>query len=182
MTRITTMGSVSGCVPRVARDGIGGLVNWSNKEKVMTGKSGIYAYGFDLMRAASCSWPFSDIQVALVNKEYAPDVVRDRYWCDIKKYEIKGRGYTAGGQPLQHLGHRRYGDTTELTSAPPEWGPKATITYDLIILFGQTGNPDTAPLLSFHATPWWEHSVCKGTLTIAPYAWITLAGLPLPAR
>jgi len=40
----------------------------------------------------------ADIRAVLVNNKYVPDYYNDTYYKDIKKFEIKGKGYEKGGK------------------------------------------------------------------------------------
>ena len=103
-------------------------------------------------------WPFSEIQIAVLEPDYPKDLSRHRYWSDATPWEVQSKrkrngSYVPGGQTLKGLRHWvDDGDVVHLNSEAPKWSNKKGTMYtcEYAILFGRTNDPNTPPLLSLH--------------------------------
>ena len=88
------------------------------------------------------------IKVALVTSDYSADKENHEFFNDITS-EVTGSGYTAGGSALsgadvtQGSPHRAVFDASDLT-----W-TNSTITARAAILYKDSGDPATSPLIAY---------------------------------
>jgi hypothetical protein len=90
------------------------------------------------------------LRVALVGPEYVPDQSFDEYWATVKPFEIEGKGYRKGGQLLS--GQSVTADTGnhkgKFTANNVTWA-NATVTARAAVIYKDTGNPKTSPILGY---------------------------------
>ena len=89
------------------------------------------------------------IYLALVASRYEPHPTKHRYWADVANYEISASGYFAGGQPL-----RNKSTTFESERGRTVWRAgnvrwEGTISATAGMLYKNTGDPTTSPLIGY---------------------------------
>lgn len=107
----------------------------------------LYGQGW-LMRLLE-DWLSSTFKVMLTTSSYTPDQHNHLYKSDVAG-EVSGPGYTAGGATLT-------GKTVTYTAATNKimldandatWGPTASITFRHAVIYKDTGNAATSPLVA----------------------------------
>ncbi len=95
-------------------------------------------------------WEGDTIKVMLCTSSYTPDQVNHDYKNDITN-EITGTGYTSGGQTIANRVVTM--DTANkkaiLDGDDNSWGPSATITARYAVLYKDTGDAATSPLIGY---------------------------------
>jgi hypothetical protein len=90
------------------------------------------------------------LNAALVGPGYDPDRIADEYWSDVAAHEIVGDGYTAGGRALS--GQSVTADTAnhrgKFTADDVTW-PNASIAAAGVVVYKDTGDPATSPLVGY---------------------------------
>ncbi len=90
------------------------------------------------------------LKVALVGSSYVPNQSADEFWSTVAASEVSGDGYTAGGLAL--TGQAVTADTInhrgKFTANNVTWS-NATITAVGAVLYKNTGNPSTAPIIGY---------------------------------
>ncbi|AVX31788.1 hypothetical protein CTH_2245 [Carboxydocella thermautotrophica] len=105
-------------------------------------------YGQALIKALN--WDTDAIKVMLCSSAYVPDQDNHVYLSSITNYEVTGTGYTAGGQVLagKTITYDAVNNKVVLDAADVTW-PNATITARYAVIYADTGNPATSPLLGY---------------------------------
>ncbi|AVX21581.1 hypothetical protein SAMN02745885_01670 [Carboxydocella sporoproducens DSM 16521] len=108
-------------------------------------------YGQALLKALNkeIDWDTDAIKVMLCSSAYVPDQDNHVYLSSITN-EVTGTGYTAGGQVLtaKTITYDAVNNKIILDAADITW-PSATITARYAVLYVDTGNPATSPLLGY---------------------------------
>lgn len=89
------------------------------------------------------------IKVALVTSSYTPDIDAHEFFDDITN-EVSGSGYSAGGMALSNksVSIDDTDDEGVFDADDPVW-TSATITARGAILYKDTGDPSTSPLIGY---------------------------------
>ena len=89
------------------------------------------------------------IKVALVTSSYAPDKDTDIHFQDISN-EVTGSGYTAGGKALANgaVTQDDANDRAVFNADDLSW-PAATFTTRAGVIYKDSGNPATSPLIAY---------------------------------
>lgn len=108
------------------------------------------------------------IKIALLGAAYTPNIDTHRVFEDISANEVSGAGYTAGGTAISNgvvtmdaVNDLAKADADDLTI------PAITVTFQYAVLYKDTGNPATSPLIGY-----WDNestiSTAGKNLKIAP--------------
>jgi hypothetical protein len=89
------------------------------------------------------------VKAMLVTRTYTPNQDTHRYKSSVTG-EISGTGYTARGQALtaKTVTYTAGANTLALDCADPTW-PTATITARYLVVYVDTGNDATSPLIGY---------------------------------
>jgi len=89
-------------------------------------------------------------KIALMTDSYSPDVDNDDFWSDISADETSGTGYTAGGETLanQAVTREDANDRAVWDADDVVWSA-STITAAKAVIYKDTGNPATSPLIGY---------------------------------
>jgi len=90
------------------------------------------------------------IKVALVTSSYSPDKDNHDFFDDVQSYEVSGDGYTAGGATLNNksVTQDNTNDRGVLDADDVTWS-NSTITARGAVLYKDTGDPSTSPLICY---------------------------------
>jgi hypothetical protein len=90
------------------------------------------------------------IKVMLVSSSYTPDQDSHNFINDVSSYEISGAGYTAGGAVLANksVTQDNTNDCGVFDADDVVW-TSSTITARGAVLYKDTGNPSTSPLICY---------------------------------
>lgn len=90
------------------------------------------------------------IKVALMKTSYVPDFAAQEFYSQVSGQEVVGAGYTAGGQALtvktvaqDNTNNRGVFDADNI------YWPNATIQARGVLVYKDTGNPATSPLIGY---------------------------------
>lgn len=93
------------------------------------------------------------IKVMLLTSSYSPSIDAHEFLDDVDTYEVAtGGGYTEGGQELtsKTVSADNADDEGVFDAADPEWTADVTgFTARYAVLFKDTGNPATSPLIAY---------------------------------
>jgi len=89
------------------------------------------------------------IKVALFTSSYTPNIDTEEFFSDLSN-EVTGTGYTTGGMALgtKTTTVDTGNDRAEFDAADTSW-TTATITARGAVIYKDTGNPATAPLIGY---------------------------------
>ena len=108
-------------------------------------------YGQALLKALNkeVDWDTDAVKVMLCSAAYVPDQDNHVYLSNITS-EVTGVGYVAGGQALtsKTIAYDAVNNKIVLDAADVVW-TNATITARYAIIYADTGNPATSPLLGY---------------------------------
>lgn len=105
-------------------------------------------YGHGITAAAD--WIGDTIKVALLDGTFTPDQDGQQFFSDVSAHEVAGAGYVAGGTALANK-TRVYdapSNTSTLSADNIAWA-NATFSCRYAVVYKDTGNPATAPLLGY---------------------------------
>ena len=90
------------------------------------------------------------IKVALVTSSYSPDKDNHDFFDDVQSYEVSGDGYTAGGATLNNksVTQDNTNDRGVFDADDVTWS-NSTITARGAVLYKDTGDPSTSPLICY---------------------------------
>ncbi len=94
--------------------------------------------------------PLADtLRAALVTEDYVADKDAHAFFADVS-HEVSGTGYTAGGKALTglSLSQDNANDRAAVLAANVVW-PVGAFTARAAVLYKDTGNPATSPLLAY---------------------------------
>jgi len=108
-------------------------------------------YGQALLKALNkeVDWDTDAVKVMLCSAAYVPDQDGHVYLSHVTG-EVSGTGYTAGGQELvsKTITYDAVNNKVVLDAADVTW-PNATITARYAVIYVDTANPATSPLLGY---------------------------------
>lgn len=111
-----------------------------------------YWYGLAAKKLAEAglNWDSDTIKCALMTSDFTPDQDTQEFWGDISANEAEGTGYTAGGKALTTSApaYDAAGNTVKLDAEDVVWA-NSTITATHAVIYKDTGNPATSPLLGY---------------------------------
>lgn len=89
------------------------------------------------------------IKVALVTSSYTPDQDAHEFFDDVTN-EVSGDGYTAGGEELANksVTQNNTANRAVFDADDVSW-PNSTITARGAVVYKDTGNPATSPLICY---------------------------------
>src|SRR6185312_17171162 len=90
------------------------------------------------------------LKVALLSNGYTPNIDTDVFFSDVSSHEVTGTGYTAGGKALttQAVTEDTGNDRAYLSADNTHWD-SSTITARYAVLYNDTGNASTSPLIGY---------------------------------
>lgn len=91
------------------------------------------------------------LKIALMAPTYTPDIDTDVFWVDISANEESGAGYTAGGATLasKAVAQDNSNDRASFDAANVTWPGLDVGTPGWVVLYKDTGNPATSPLVAY---------------------------------
>ena len=108
-----------------------------------------YWFGKAMLSLANkeVDWLTDEIKVALCTSSYAPAQDTDDYFSDVTN-EVTGTGYTAGGAILtgKTITYAAGTNIAKYDADDSTW-TTSTITARIAVVYVNTGNPATSPLL-----------------------------------
>lgn len=93
------------------------------------------------------------IKIALVTSSYSPNRATDQYWGTVDGYEVSGDNYTAGGNEVVNKTVTVASNTVKFDAdEPATWAqsPSGFSNARYAILYKDTGNPATSPLMAYY--------------------------------
>lgn len=100
--------------------------------------------------AANIDLDADTIKVMLVTSSYTPDPDNHDYINDVNSYEVSGTGYTAGGATLSNKSVTQDNTDDEgVFDADDVTWSNSTITARGAVLYKDTGNTSTSPLICY---------------------------------
>jgi hypothetical protein len=100
--------------------------------------------------AAGAAWGSDTIKVALLDASFTPDQDAQQFFSDVSSHEVSGTGYSAGGVTLANKtsSYDAPTNTATLSADNVAWA-NASFTTRYAVIYKDTGNPATAPLLGY---------------------------------
>lgn len=110
----------------------------------------LYGLTYATLADAQIDWAADTIKCALLDSGYAPNQDTHDFFDDVSAEEVAGSGYVAGGVTLANRSVAYDAGTNEvrLLADDAQWDP-STITARFAVIYKDTGNPATSPLISY---------------------------------
>ena len=123
---------------------------------------------FGATAARRVDWVTDTINVALCTVAYVPDQDANVFFSDVTNELPTAGGYTAGGLALagKSVVVDNPTNETRLKGGSSIWGPPATFTCRIAVIYKSTGAAGTSPLLGW-VNFGGDETVSSGTFTIA---------------
>lgn len=115
------------------------------------GDGSIYNNAKELLLLGDLSLDSDTLKIALLDNGYTPNIDTDVYWDDINANEVSGTGYTAGGVTLsgKTVTQDNANDRAVFDAADAVWAGLDIGTPAWAVLYKDTGNPATSPLIAY---------------------------------
>lgn len=106
------------------------------------GKTALMAFNKEI------DWVGDDVKVMLLSSAYTPDVNNHVHISDVKNHEISSANYKAGGKSLTGEATSYSNGVVSLKANDITWS-NTNITCRYAIVYVDTGNPSTSPLICY---------------------------------
>jgi hypothetical protein len=109
-------------------------------------------YALNVLKGVNLvDWDTADLRVGLLGTGYTPDIDGHDNWDDCSAQEISVSGYTAGGAALTSVAvaYDTANNRAEAACANVAWTFAASATPKWAMLYANSGNPSTSPLICY---------------------------------